>query len=275
MTHATPSAGYERMAYERISERALYCVSALLFVGSGALTIVRCASMSAMGGMPMPGGWTMSMVWMRMPGQTWAASAASFLDMWITMMIAMMMPSLVPMLRRYRRAIGRTGEVRVGGLTALVVLGYFFVWMLFGVSMFPLGIGLTEVEMQKPVLARAEPIGVGLVVLIAGVLQFTAWKARHLAGCRETPRGGRALPADVETACRHGLHLGFHCSYCCAGPMAILLVVGVMDLRAMAVITAAITLERLAPAGDRVGRAIGAVVVGAGLFLIAQAIGLG
>jgi predicted metal-binding membrane protein len=57
--------------------------------------------------------------------------------------------------------------------------------------------------------------------------------------------------------------------------MAILLVIGVMDLRAMAVVTAAITIERLAPAGERVARAIGAVVVGAGLLLIAQAAGLG
>jgi len=51
--------------------------------------------------------------------------------------------------------------------------------------------------------------------------------------------------------------------------MAILLVIGVMDLRAMAVVAAAITVERLAPAGERVARATGAVVVGAGLFLIA------
>jgi uncharacterized protein (DUF433 family) len=50
---------------------------------------------------------------------------------------------------------------------------------------------------------------------------------------------------------------------------------GVMDLRAMAVVAAAITVERLAPAGERVAHAIGAVVVGAGLFLIARATGLG
>jgi predicted metal-binding membrane protein len=48
-----------------------------------------------------------------------------------------------------------------------------------------------------------------------------------------------------------------------------------MDLRAMAVVTAAITVERHAPAGERVARAIGAVVVGAGLLLIARAAGLG
>ncbi len=57
--------------------------------------------------------------------------------------------------------------------------------------------------------------------------------------------------------------------------MAILLVIGVMDLRATVVVAAAITVERLARAGDRVARATGAVVVGAGVFLIVRAVGLG
>jgi predicted metal-binding membrane protein len=96
-----------------------------------------------------------------------------------------------------------------------------------------------------------------------------------LPAAGEAPGRGRTLPADAGTAWRHGLRLGLHCSYGCVGLTAILLVIGVMDLRAMAVASAAITVERLAPAGERVARAIGAVVVGAGLFLIARAAGLG
>jgi predicted metal-binding membrane protein len=83
------------------------------------------------------------------------------------------------------------------------------------------------------------------------------------------------LPSDAATAWRHGVRLGLHCSYCSGGLMAIVLVIGIMDLRAMVVVAAAITSERLAPAGERVARAIGVVVVGAGLFLIAQAAGVG
>ena len=56
-------------------------VSVLLFATSVAITIALSASMSAMGGMLMPGGWTMSMTWMRMPGQTWPGAAAAFLAM--------------------------------------------------------------------------------------------------------------------------------------------------------------------------------------------------
>jgi predicted metal-binding membrane protein len=179
------------------------------------------------------------------------------------------------MLRRYRQAVATTGEKRLGRLTALVGAGYFFMWTMFGMAAYPLGVALAAVEMQQPALARAVPIAVGVVVLIAGFLQLTAWKARHLACCREEPGRSRTQPADAGTAWRHGLHLGLYCSRCCAGLMGILLVVGVMDLRAMAVVATAITVERLAPAGERVARAIGAVVVGTGLFMIARAAGLG
>ena len=243
--------------------------------------------MSAMGEMPMPGGWTMSMAWMRMPGQSWPGAAASFLGMWVVMMVAMMLPSLIPMLWRYRQAVGRTAaspptspfkrwsETRLGALTALVGVAYFFVWAAFGMAAFPLGVALAAIEMQQPALARAVPSAVAVVILIAGSLQLTAWKARYLACCRETPGRGRTLPADSRAAWRYGLHLGLHCIHCCGGLMAILLVIGVMDLRAMVVVAAAITVERLAPAGERVAQAIGVVVVGSGLFLIARATGLG
>jgi predicted metal-binding membrane protein len=86
-----------------------------------------------------------------------------------------------------------------------VGVGYFFVWTVFGMAAFPLGVALAAVEMQQPALARAVPIAVGVVVLIAGALQFSAWKARHLAFCREAPGRGRTLPADAarpgDTAC--------------------------------------------------------------------------
>ncbi len=253
--------------------RAFFGVSALLFAASSAVTIVWCASMPAIDEMRMPGGWTMSMAWMRMPGQTWPGAAASFLGMWVVMMAAMMLPSLAPTLGRYRQAVRRTGETRLGRLTALLGAGYFLVWTAFGMAAFALGAALAGVEMRQPALARAVPIAAGVVVLIGGALQFTAWKTHHLACCRQAP--GYPLPADAATAWRHGLRLGLRCVNCCANLMAILLVIGVMDLRAMAVLTAAITAERLAPAGERVARAIGAVVVGTGLFLIARATALG
>jgi predicted metal-binding membrane protein len=262
------------MLSARASDRTFFAISALLFAASAASTIVWCASMSAMSQMPMPGGWTMSMAWMRMPGGTWPGTAVSFVGMWIVMMVAMMLPCLVPMLRRYREAIGRKGYARLGRLTALVGVGYFFVWTMCGLAAFPLGVALAAIEMRQPALARAVPIAAGAVVLIAGALQFSPWKSHHLACCRQEPACGRPLPSDAGSAWRHGLRLGIHCAHCCAGLMAILLVIGLMDLRAMAVVTAAMTFERLAPSGERVARAIGAVAVAAGLLLIIRATAL-
>jgi predicted metal-binding membrane protein len=251
-------------------------VSALLFAASSAATIFGCASMAAMGGTRMPGGWTMSMAWMRMRGQSWTGAAASFLGMWVVMMVAMMLPSLVPMLSRYCRAIGvgRPGAVRLGRLTTCVGAGYFAVWTVLGGVAYPLGVALAALAMRRPALARGVPLAAAAVVLLAGVLQLSAWKARRLACCRAPSRCGGTLTPDARTAWRHGIRLGLDCSACCAGPTAILLGLGVMELGAMAVVAAAITAERLAPAGDRVARATGVVAVGAGLFLIARASGL-
>ena len=258
----------------RAPQHVFLGVSALLFAASAAATIVWSTAMSGMGAMPMPGGWTMSMAWMRMPGQTWSGAAMSFLGMWVVMMVAMMLPSLVPMLWRYRQTVGSPDQTRLGRLTAVVGVGYFFVWTVFGMAAFPLGVALAALEMQLPALARVVPITIGTVFLIAGAVQFTAWRARHLACCRGAPEGRVILLNSPGAACRHGLRLGIHCSCCCFGPLMILLVSGVMDLRMMAVVTAAISAERLVPARRRVTQALGAIALGVGVFLVGCAVGL-
>ncbi len=223
----------------------------------------------------MAGGWTMSMVWMQMPGQTWPEAAAWFIGMWVVMTLAMMLPSLAPILWRYRQAVGSIGETRRAWLTTLVGAGYFSVWTLFGAALYCLGVALAAVEMRQPQVARAVPTAAGVIVVIAGATQFTALKAHHLACCRAAPGGGGMLPADAGTAWRHGLDLGRHCTYCCASFAAVLLAIGVMDLRAMALLTAGITVERLTPRADLVGRVLGILIVGVGLYLITRATGLG
>lgn len=261
------------------SRRTFFGIAALLFLGSAAVTVAWGRSMAAMGGMPMPGGWTLSMAWMPICGQSWPGSwlgaAASFIGMWVVMMAAMMLPSLMPMLWRYREAVGRDSEIGLDRLTIAVAGGYFFVWTVIGVVAFTLGATLAALEMALPALARGVPIATGLVVLIAGALQFTAWKARQLACCGEVPVCTCAIAMDAGTAWRYGLKLGLRCTICCAGLTAILLAVGVMDLRAMALVGTAIALERLSPGGRRMAQAAGVVIVGSGLLLLLQAAGLG
>jgi len=219
--------------------------------------------------MPMPGGWATSTMWTRMPGQTWAAAEASFVMMWVVMTVAMMLPSLAPTLWRHRRSVGGAGAAHPAPLTALVAGGYLSVWTLLGAAVFPLGVALAAIRMRQPALADAAPMTMGVVVLMAGLLQRSAWKTRHLACCRAERRHGGAASTVASVAWRDGLRLGVHCASSCAGPMAILLALGVMDLRAMIVVTAAVTGERLAPAGERVARVTGTVAIAAGMLLVA------
>lgn len=262
------------IASERNAEPAFCAITSLVFAVSTTVTIVWSSGMSAMGEMAMPGGWTMSMAWMRMPDQNWPQAAASWLSMWLLMMVAMMMPSLVASLCRYRDAVTADVEGRLGRLTAIVAAGYFGVWSVVGFVVFALGSTLAVALMTSESLSRAAPLGTALAVLVAGVSQFSARKAHHLACCRRSFAPRTALPADASTAWRHGVRLGLHCSYSSAGLTAVLLVMGVMDLRVMAVVTAAVTAERLAPAGQIIARINGCIVIGAGMALMARASGL-
>jgi len=157
------------------------------------------------------------------------------------------------------------------GLTALVGVGYFFVWTVFGMAAFPLGIALATVEMavSRRISRASLPIVISAVVSDRRLPPAQpAWKASHLGLVPGRHARARAsLSADAGTAWRQRpaprLPLA---ATACVGLMAILLVIGVMDLRAMAVVAAAITVERhRAGPVSAVARATGAVVVGQGV----------
>lgn len=267
--------GMRRVLPASAGDRAFLGVSVLLFAAGTTASIVGGVSMSAMGGMPMPGGWTLSMTWTRGCGQTWPGVATGFLGMWMAMMLAMMLPSLGPTLWRYRDAAGRVGAARPGLLAALAGTGYFLVWNAFGAAVFPLGAALAALAMQQPVLARAVPSATGAVVLLAGALQFSSLKSRRLAACGGLSSGDGSLPIRAAAAWRAGLRLGWHCSGSCIGFTAVLLVRGVMDLCVMALITASITAERLVPARHGAARIVGLAALVAGGVLIIRGIGPG
>jgi predicted metal-binding membrane protein len=252
------------------ADRTFLGASTFLFLASAGATLWWCGSMS--GGMPMPGGWTMSMAWMRMPGQSWLRAAITFMAMWVLMMVAMMLPSLVPMLASYRRAIRDADEAPLGTLTALAGAGYFAVWTAFGAAAYPLGLGVAAATMRWPSVARSVPLVTGALLVLAGLVQLSGWKAGQLTHCRNAPGCERMPLPDARSAWRYGLRLGAHCSLCCSGLMAVLLVIGVMDVGAMTVVAAAITAERHAARPERVARAVGGVVVISGVLAMGRAL---
>ena len=215
--------------------------------------------------MPMPGAGAITI-----GAPAALAGGAGFVAGWTFMMAAMMLPSLAPTLRRYHRAVPRERGGRPVGLTTIVVVGYLAVWAAVGALIYPAE--LEGARRGAALSVRATASVVAIVVLAAGAMQFTRWKARHLDCCR-APRGvRRAATGGIAGAWRLGVRLGWHCVNSSAAVMLLLLVVGMMDLRAMAAVTGAITAERLAPARARVAWMLGGIGVCSGLALLVRAI---
>jgi predicted metal-binding membrane protein len=188
----------------------------------------------------MPGGWDMGMMWTGMPNRGRIGDASSFLSMWMVMMTAMMLPALVPALLRYRLRLLGVQRARVDLLTAIAAVGYFFVWALLGVAVFPAGVLVASAARASVGLARFLPVMTASVVMVAGMLQLTQWNARELDRCRESLNRGQ--PTDgPRSAWRFGVRLGANCASCCGGLMAVLLVTGLMNLCSMALIALALT----------------------------------
>lgn len=161
--------------------------------------------------------------------------------------------------------------IHLHGLTALVGVGHFVTWAVLGAAAYAAGADLMAVEMRWGAVARWLPVATGVVLLVAGGVQFTAWKARQLALCREGSGCGCPPAPNAPGALRHGLRLGVRCSLCCGSLMLALLAIGMMDLVAMAAVTLAISAERLAPAPLRVARVAGVAMVVVGVLTIARA----
>ena len=214
----------------------------------------------------------MSMAWMRMPGQGWLNSAAMFLGMWLVMMVAMMLPSFIPILLVYRCAIAPINKSPVFWLTVIVSAAYFFAWTGFGVAAYGFGLALTSAAMRWLIVAQEIPVASGFALLFAGLVQLTKWKASQIGRCRELPNYTRSALPDCRGAWSYGFQLGIDCCLCCCGYMLALLVLGVMNWVAMAVLAVGITTERLVARPQRIARIAGVMMAAAGAFQMVQAL---
>ena len=243
----------------QVADRRFLASCAIIFVASVAVTVCACESMS--GGMPMQGGWTMSMTWMRMPDQSWLAATSLFMGMWIAMMTAMMSPVLLVALLRFRRLHAESTTPGLNALTAAVASGYLLVWSILGIVLYPIGIVAACILMVTPTLARVAPTASAVILLMAGCVQLTGWKARVLCRCRSEGMSRSAKVDRVVEGWRVGIRMGIDCVVCCSGLMAALIVTGVMNLVGMALVATAITAERLLRNPRSIDRAIGVGII--------------
>ena len=239
----------------------LTVAASILFLVAVAATFFFCRSMS--GDMPMSSAGTMSMIWMRMPGWSWSASAAWFLLMWLAMMVAMMLPSALPMLSRFHPARA----------AALAACGYFVVWLGAGLLVYGAGVAWSLAAMRWSTVSRAAPTLTGAMLVLAGAAQLSGWKSAGLARCRERGRcGGPEGGGGVSTGLREGIRQGLYCVACSAGPMLVLLAVGLMNPLAMTVVAVLISLEKLVANPRPVTVASGFLILLAGTTLILRAL---
>jgi predicted metal-binding membrane protein len=187
-----------------------------------------------MGQIPMPGGWTMSAMWLPMCGQSWLGAAAGFIRMWALTMVPMMLPFAVRPLLRYRAALA--GEGRAWLLTAAAGLAWAATWTAFGLPVYLAGAAAARVLLDMPALARLMPA----LAAVAGV----AGAAWHAAAWRRRP-AHRAPPGPpvCAAALLQGVRLGGHCVRRCAGLSVALLAAGIMERSAMLCAIAVVAVE--------------------------------
>ncbi len=258
------------IGHEHTSRRYFYSGAALLAIVCGALTIAWSAPMASSAPTRLCSGLLASVASLRMPGESMPNAALSFLGLWMVMTVAMMSPSAAPMLWRFREIVPDT-NCR-DRCVAMAALSYAIVWVSVGVVVFIANEAIATILSSHPSWQRSLPLAACGVVALAGAFQFTPWKARLLACCRDVSTCARSRLGNMRSAWMHGLWKGLHCAGCCAGPTAILLMVGLMDLRAMAVFAAVLFLERVETRGMRIAHASGALMLAAAAVMAARLI---
>jgi predicted metal-binding membrane protein len=193
-------------------------------------------------------------------------SAAVFVPMWLTMMVAMMFPTIAPVVLLHRMVVRRRGEGPIP--TVAFGAGYLVVWTVVG--FIPLGIlvGFRHASSGSGWVLRAG----GAVLVVAGLYQFTRWKETCLHVCR-TPLGF-LLTHDFGTgllgATRVGAFHGLYCLGCCWALMGVLFVVGLMNLTWMAAIAAVFLAEKNWRHGVGLTRFVGLGLVSFGIVVLAH-----
>ncbi|MFI6150730.1 DUF2182 domain-containing protein [Streptomyces sp. NPDC051109] len=197
---------------------------------------------------------------------TMGMALSPFLLLWVVMMAAMMLPSVAPVAVTWVRAIGRTsaGPVRVVR-TGEFLLGYLLAWTAFGLVAYGLLAATDRLLDAYPAAGRW--IGAG-VFLLAAVQQFGPLKSVCLRHCRspmfQLLRYSRFRPRARDL--RVGAHHGTYCVGCCWGLMIILIPLGVMNVAAMAGLSAVIFLEKLWRQGPWLAWAVGAAFLALALL---------
>jgi predicted metal-binding membrane protein len=216
-----------------------------------------------------------SMPGMDMPGMNmgWSIGGFAFTAaMWVVMMIGMMTPSAAPMILLYAR-VGRQARAdgRPFASTFWFAGGYLLAWSGFALAASLAQLALAHLTLITPMLAAANNRFAGLVLVAAGIYQWTPLKYSCLSQCQAPfsflqRHGG--FRRDPRGSLKLGLKHGLACIGCCWALMMLLFVGGVMNLLWVAALSILVLLEKLVVFGRFLPSFVGLVLVAAGAIFI-------
>ena len=191
--------------------------------------------------------------------------------MWAVMMIAMMVPSASPMILMFT-SVNRQRREKENPFvpTWIFLLGYIAVWTGFSVAATFAQWHLHEKTLLSPMMVATSPIFGGVLLIVAGIFQFTPLKNRCLSYC-QTPL------SFLMTSWREGkwgaflmgLRHGAFCTGCCWALMALLFVLGVMNIFWIGVISIFVSLEKISPKNWPISQISGILLILWGVLMSA------
>ena len=195
--------------------------------------------------------------------------------MWVVMMIGMMTPSAAPMILIYA-CVGRQAAIanKPFAATGWFAAGYFLAWTGFSLIAAAAQWALDRAALLSPMMTSVSNVLGGIVLVTAGVYQWTRLKNVCLAKCQSPflfiqQQGG--FRGDIAGSLLLGLRHGAYCVGCCWVLMALLFVGGVMNVLWIALLALLVLLEKLAPAGRLIARLAGVALVAGGAALLLSA----
>jgi predicted metal-binding membrane protein len=197
--------------------------------------------------------------------------AVLFAAGWVLMIVAMMLPSSVPLVVTFGRLVGR--RRRPGLLVVLLLAGYLAVWAAFGLASWVLDRGIHAAVDALPWLAAHPQLIMGTTLLGAGLWQFSPLRDRCLEECR-SPLGfvmnrWRGV-SERREAVAMGIAHGAFCVGCCWSLMLVMFGVGLSNVAAMLVLGGLTAVEKNLPSGRRLTHPVGVVLVLAAVYAVAS-----
>jgi predicted metal-binding membrane protein len=192
--------------------------------------------------------------------------------MWFVMMLAMMTPSVAPLILIFAMVNRQNKELKNPFVPAGYLLaGYFLVWAGFSLFATTLQWLLQQISLLNPEMETTNRTLGGIILLAAGIFQFTPLKQRCLNYCR-TPVDfvHRKWKQGKRGALRMGIENGMYCLGCCWVLMTLLFVSGIMNLLWIALITLFVLIEKVLPKAKWVSFIAGSALIIYGTWVLVK-----